>query len=416
MAWPHAAATTTRKREKPRKGAASERMARPGREPAEILTGGPSPKVAVVHEWLDTWAGSDRAAAQILAIWPQADLFVLVDFLPEADRAPFAGRRITTSFLQRMPFARRHFRKYVPLMRRAIESFDLSGYDMVISSAHAFAKGVRTRAGQYHLCYCYTPMRYAWAMEGEYLRDFGLARGPLAWLARRELATLREWDRAAAARVDDIVGISRFIAERIRVAYGREASVIHPPVDVAAFTPGGPKEDFYVVVSRLVPYKRVDAVVEAFRAMPGRRLVVIGDGPQRAAIEARRPANVRLLGHAPHEAVLDHLRRARAFLFAGEEDFGIAPVEAMACGTPVIALARGGLLETVVEGETGTFFDEPSPAAIAAAVERFDSLSPEVAPQRCRERALQFSAQAFRERFRDFAMAGLARHARGFAA
>ena len=183
-----------------------------------------------------------------------------------------------------------------------------------------------------------------------------------------------------------------------------------------AFTPGGPKEDFYVVVSRLVPYKRVDAVVEAFRAMPGRRLVVIGDGPQRAAIEARRPANVRLLGHAPHEAVLDHLRRARAFLFAGEEDFGIAPVEAMACGTPVIALSRGGLLETVVEGETGTFFDEPSPEAIAAAVERFDLLSPEVAPQRCRERAMQFSAQAFRERFRDFAMAGLARHARGFAA
>ena len=245
-------------------------------------------------------------------------------------------------------------------MARAVESFDLSGYDMVISSSHAFAKGVRTRPGQYHLCYCYTPMRYAWAMEGEYLQDFGLARGPVAWLARRQLAKLRDWDRAAAGRVDDMVGISHFIADRIRVAYGLEAKVIYPPVDVDAFTPAGAREGFYVVVSRLVPYKRVDAIVEAFRGMPGRELVVIGDGPQRAAIEATRPPNVRLLGHAPHEVVVDHLRRARAFLFAGEEDFGIAPVEAMACGTPVIALGRGGLLETVVEGETGLFFREPT--------------------------------------------------------
>ena len=390
--------------------AASEGMSNAGREPVEILAGGPRPRVAVVHEWLDTWAGSDRAVAQILAIWPQADLFVLVDFLPAADRAPFAGRRITTSFLQHLPFARRHFRKYVPLMARAVESFDLSGYDMVISSSHAFAKGVRTRPGQYHLCYCYTPMRYAWAMEGEYLQDFGLARGPVAWLARRQLAKLRDWDRAAAGRVDDMVGISHFIADRIRVAYGLEAKVIYPPVDVDAFTPAGAREGFYVVVSRLVPYKRVDAIVEAFRGMPGRELVVIGDGPQRAAIEATRPPNVRLLGHAPHEVVVDHLRRARAFLFAGEEDFGIAPVEAMACGTPVIALGRGGLLETVVEGETGLFFREPTPEAIAGAVARFESLEGTIKPQRCRAQAERFSEARFREEFRAFAEAGL----RGF--
>lgn len=391
-------------------------MSNPGREPEEILAGGPRPRIAVVHEWLDTWAGSDRAVAQILAIWPQADLFVLVDFLPEADRAPFAGRRITTSFLQGLPFARRHFRKYLPLMARAVASFDLSGYDMVISSSHAFAKGVRTRPGQYHLCYCYTPMRYAWAMEGEYLQDFGLARGPVAWLARQELAKLRAWDLAAAGRVDDIVGISRFISERIRLAYGREAPVIYPPVDVDAFTPGGTKEGFYVVVSRLVPYKRVDAVVEAFRGMPARELVVIGDGPQRAAIEARRPANVRLLGHAPHECVLDHLRRARAFVFAGEEDFGIAPVEAMACGTPVIALGRGGLLETVVADETGVFFSEPTAGAIAGAVERFEALSPAIRPERCRARALEFSIEAFHERFREFAERGWQAHRRERAA
>jgi glycosyltransferase involved in cell wall biosynthesis len=255
-------------------------------------------------------------------------------------------------------------------------------------------------------------MRYAWAMEGEYLQDFGLSRGPVAWLARRQLAKLREWDRAAASRVDDIAGISRFIAGRIRVAYGLEAAVIYPPVDVDAFTPGGTREGFYVVVSRLVPYKRVDAIVEAFRGMPGRELVVIGDGPQRATIEASRPPNVRLLGHAPHEAVLDHLRRARAFVFAGEEDFGIAPVEAMACGTPVIALGRGGLLETVVADETGVFFGEPTPAAIAGAVERFEAMSPAIRPDRCRERAMAFSTQVFRERFRSFAEARWSAHRR----
>ncbi len=369
-------------------------------------------KVAVVHEWLDTWAGSDRAAAQILAIWPQADLFTLVDFLPEADREPFAGRKITTSFLQHFPLARRHFRKYVSLMPRAVESFDLSGYDMVVSSSHAFAKGVRARPGQYHLCYCYTPMRYAWAMEGEYLQDFGLAHGPLGWLARRQLAKLRDWDRAAARRVNDIVAISRFVAGRIRAAYGREAPVIYPPVDVERFAFGERKEEFYVVVSRLVPYKRVDAVVEAFRRMPGRQLVVIGDGPQRAAIASDLPANVRLLGHAPQPVVADHLRRARAFVFAGEEDFGIAPVEALACGTPVIALGRGGLAETVAEGETGVFFPEPRPPAIAEAVLRFEALSPAIRPALCRESAMRFSESRFRDEFRVFAERGFESFAR----
>jgi glycosyltransferase involved in cell wall biosynthesis len=366
-------------------------------------------KVAVVHEWLDRYVGSERALAGILSIWPGADLFTLVDFMPQQERGFLGRRRITTSFLQHMPLARRHFRKYVPLFARAIESFDLSGYDMVVSSAHAFAKGVRTCSGQYHLCYCYTPMRYAWAMEGQYLQSSGLAHGPVAWLARRELAKLRAWDFEAAARVTDIVAISRYVAGRIRESYKREAPVIYPPVDVESFTPREPKESFYVVVSRLVPYKRVDAIVEAFARMPERELVVIGDGPQRAAIERGRSANVRLLGHAPQEAVLDHLRRARAFLFAGEEDFGIAPVEALACGTPVIALAKGGLLETVVEGETGLFFDEPSPAAIAAAVARFEALSPAISPQRCRARAMEFSTARFRREFEAFAVRGYER-------
>jgi glycosyltransferase involved in cell wall biosynthesis len=379
----------------------------------ERETGRASPRVAVVHDWLDTYAGSERALAGILSLWPKADLYTLVDYLPPADRGFLEGHRITTSFLQQLPLARRHFRKYVPLMPRAIESFDLAGYDMVVSSAHAFAKGIRTRPGQYHLCYCYTPMRYAWAMQGEYLRAFGLGGGPAGWLARRELAKLREWDRAAASRVTDIVAISRYVAGRIREAYGRDAPVIYPPVDVEAFTPRDAKDAFYVVVSRLVPYKRVDAVVEAFRRMPGRELVVIGEGPQRAMLEQGKPANVQLLGHASHEVVVDHLRRARAFVFAGEEDFGIAPVEALACGTPVIALGRGGLLETVVEGESGVFFPEPAPEAIVQAVERFEALAPAIAAGRCREQALKFSAATFRERFREFAENAWLGHQRG---
>jgi len=373
-----------------------------------MVAGGESPKVAVVHDWLDTYAGSERALAGILASWPQADLYTLVDFLPAADRGFLAGHRITKSFIQHLPLARRHFRKAVALMPRAVASFDLAAYDMVISSAHAFAKGVRTLPWQYHLCYCYTPMRYAWAMEGEYLRDFGLAGSPVAWLAKRELARLRHWDRESASRVTDLVAISRHVAGRIREAYGREAPVIYPPVDVDAFTLRMEKDPFYVVVSRLTPYKRVDAVVEAFRRMPSRKLVVIGEGPQRAAIERGAPPNVRLLGHAPHNVVVDHLQRARAFVFAGEEDFGIAPVEAMACGTPVIALGRGGLLETVVEGATGTFFPEPEPEAIAAAVERFEAMA-SIDAIRCRARAEEFSAAIFRARISAFATEGLRR-------
>ena len=375
---------------------------------------GPGPaRVAVVHDWLDTYVGSERALAGMLDLWPQADLFTMVDFLPAADRGFLAGHRVTTSFLQHLPLARRHFRKYVALMPRAVASFDLAAYDMVVSSAHAFAKGVRTHPGQYHLCYCYTPMRYAWAMEGDYLRDFGLAGSPLAWLARRQLARLRAWDRAAASRVTDIVAISRHVAGRIREAYGREAPVIYPPVDVDAFTLRAEKEPFYVVLGRLVPYKRTDAVVEAFRRMPSRRLVVIGDGPQRAAIARDLPPNVTLLGHAPHAVVVDHLRRARAFVYAGEEDFGIAPVEAMACGTPVLALARGALLETVVDGQTGLFFPTPDPQAIVEAVGRFEALSPALDPARCRARALEFSGAVYRTKLGEFAAAGYRRFREG---
>ena len=371
-------------------------------------------RVAVVHDWLSTYVGAERALKEILAIWPQAELFTLVDFLPPEQRAFLAGRRVTTSFLQHWPLARRHFRKYVAFMRRAVESFDLARFDLVVSSAHAFAKGVRTQPGQYHLCYCYTPMRYAWAMESEYLDAFGISWGPLGWLARRELAALRDWDRAAASRVTDMVAISAFVASRIRTAYGRDAPVIYPPVDVDAFQLHEAKEPYYVTVSRLVPYKNVATIVNAFREMPDRKLVVIGDGGEQRAIARQCPANVQLLGRVAESVVIHHLQRARAFLFAAVEDFGIAPVEALACGTPVIALARGGALETIRGSETsgadrtGVFFGEATPPSIADAVRRFEALAPAIDPRRCRARALEFSAERFRRELRAHADAGLA--------
>jgi glycosyltransferase involved in cell wall biosynthesis len=377
-------------------------------------SGGGFVKVAVVHDWLASYAGAERALEEILAIWPQAELFTLVDFLPPEDRAFLSGRQITTSFLQRLPFARRHFRKYVTWMRQAVESFDLSGFDLVVSSAHAFAKGVRTGPGQYHLCYCYTPMRYAWAMEGEYLDAFGISWGPLGWLARRQLAALREWDRAAAARVNDMVAISSFVASRIRFAYERDAPVVYPPVDVEAFQLHEAKGPSYITVSRLVPYKNVTAIVNAFRAMPDRELVVIGEGPQHRALARDCPANVRLLGRVPEAELVEHLQRARAFVFAAVEDFGIAPLEAHACGTPVIALAKGGALETIrgsdLDGldRTGIFFAEASPEAIVEAVRRFEALDPAIDARRCRARALEFSAPRFRREFQARAEAGFA--------
>jgi glycosyltransferase involved in cell wall biosynthesis len=233
----------------------------------------PAVRVAVVHDWLDTWRGGEMVLAEILRIYPDADLFALVDFLPQADRGALNGKRATTSFLQRVPFARAGFRFLLPLFPRAIESLDVSAYDLVISSSHAVAKGARTRPGQVHICYCYTPMRYAWDLRDQYLAQTGLDRGLRGFVAKRMLERLRTWDRAASKRVDHFVAISHYIAERIRRSYGRDSTVIYPPVAVEPVEPSPPRGSYYVTVSQLVPYKRVDLIVEAFRLLPERELI-----------------------------------------------------------------------------------------------------------------------------------------------
>jgi glycosyltransferase involved in cell wall biosynthesis len=356
------------------------------------------PQIAVVHEWLQTYAGSEKVVEQMLHVFPQGEVYALVNFLKEKDQAMLGGRRVQTSFLQRLPLAKRYFRGYLPLMPLAIEQFDLAKYDIILSSNHCVAKGVLTRADQLHLSYVHTPVRYAWDLQHEYLREAKLAWGLRSMAIRAMLHYIRLWDRAAADRVDVFLANSRYVAERIRKTYRRPAQVLYPPVDVERFTPGLDREDFYLAASRLVPYKRMDLVVEAFRKMPNRKLIVIGDGMDYKKIAARVTPNIKLLGAVDNQTLTQHMQTARAFVFASDEDFGIMPVEAQACGTPVLAFARGGALETVVDGQTGLFFKRQTVADITAAVERFESISSRLDPYRIRENALQFSIDAFRAR------------------
>lgn len=372
------------------------------------------PRIAVVHDWLLDFAGSERVLREILDIVPTADLFALVDLPDEELRAAIPQRARATSFLQSMPRARAWLRFYVPLMPLAIEQLDVSAYDIVISSSHAVAKGVITGPRQLHLSYVHTPMRYAWDLQHEYLRAAGLERGPLGWAARFALHRLRQWDVRTANGVDVFLANSAHVARRIRKAYRREAEVLHPPVDVAAFPLAERKEDFYLTVSRLEPYKRVDLLVEAFAAMPSRRLVVIGNGPQMRRLRARAPANVELRGRLPTPEVRDHMQRARAFVFAGIEDFGIVMAEAQACGTPVIAFADGGAAEIVrtemSSHPTGVLFAEQTAEAVVEALRRFEEDSPGFSPRSCRDNALRFDRAKFKQRFGQL----LSRHWQGF--
>jgi glycosyltransferase involved in cell wall biosynthesis len=358
-------------------------------------------RVAVVHDWLVANGGAERTLARILECYPQAELFTLVDFMPPAERAFLGERPIHTSFLQRLPFARRHYRRYLPLMPLAIESFDLTPFDLVISSSFCVAKGALTGPGQVHVSYVHSPMRFAWDLQHQYLREHGLERGVNSFLTRKLLHDLRMWDSRTANGVDHFITNSQFIAERVWKAYRRESVVIHPPVDTEFFQLAeGEREDYYLTASRLVPYKCTRLIIDAFAQMPERRLVVIGDGPEFARLRAAAPANVRMLGHQPDSVVREHMQRARGFVFAALEDFGITPVEAQACGTPVIAYGRGGVTESVVEGRTGLFFEEQTVESLLGAVEQFERRLAKFSAAEIRANALRFGAERFKQQFR----------------
>ncbi len=372
----------------------------------KFTEGNPSPTVSIMHEWLTEWGGSEDVVRLMLECAPGARLWATIDFLSPANRARLNVAEIRTTFLQQAPFAERHFANYLLLTPLAVESLDLRHADLIVSSSHAFAKGVLTTAQQLHLSYVHSPMRYAWDLHHQYLVDYGLDRGLKGMLARWVFHRLRIWDRQTANNVDLFLANSRHVQQRIWRAYRRRSRVLYPPVRTSSFQLQLAKEDFYVTVSRLVSYKRIDLIVEAFRSMPLRKLVVIGAGPELDAIRRRCPANVQLMGWQTDAVVQDYLGRAKAFVFAAHEDFGIAPVEALACGTPVIAYGVGGAAETVRNlrdhlQPTGVLFPHQSAKAIADAVQMFEDAGNVFHPDVCREWAETFSEERFRRQFSD---------------
>lgn len=364
-------------------------------------------KIAIVCDWLVTYAGAEKVLEQMLNVFPEADLFAVVDFLPEGQRDFIKNKKVTTTFIQNLPRARKKYRNYLPFMPIAIEQLDLSGYDVVISSSHCVAKGVLTGPDQIHISYVHSPVRYAWDLQHQYLREAGLTHGLKSKIARLIMHYMRIWDTRTSNGVDYFIANSHFIARRIWKCYRREAEVIYPPVDVDKFTFCDKKEDFYLTASRMVPYKKMDLIVEAFSKMPDKQLIVIGQGPDFNKIKKLAGPNVKLMGYQPDSVLQDYMQRAKAFIFAAEEDFGITPVEAQACGTPVIAYGKGGSLETVrgygeMEKPTGIFFSNPKVQDLVDAVSSFEEISQDITAKDCRENAEKFAISVFRKRFSDF--------------
>lgn len=364
-------------------------------------------KTAIVCDWLVTLGGAEKVIAEMIHCFPEADLFAVVDFLSAHERTIFANKVSTTTFIQKLPFARKKYRSYLPLMPLAIEQLDLSRYDVILSSSHAIAKGVITGPDQVHISYVHSPMRYAWDLQHQYLRESGLEHKFFkGWLARYYLHKMRLWDLRTATNVDYFIANSQFVARRVQKIYRRDATVIHPGIDTHKFVPHmGEKEDYYFTASRLVPYKKIDLIVDSFRAMPEKELVVIGTGPDYKKLLRKASPNIRFLGYQPDDVLIHYLQRARAFVFAAEEDFGLLPLEAQSCGVPVIAYGKGGALETVISdtsAPTGVFFDEQTPRSLIAAVKEFEKNYVSFTPQTCIDHAANFSLEVFRNKFKEF--------------
>jgi glycosyltransferase involved in cell wall biosynthesis len=361
------------------------------------------PRVALVHDWLTGMRGGERCLEVFCELFPEAPLYTLVH-VPGSVSAVIERRRIVTSFVQRLPRAASHYRRYLPLFPAAVRGFDLAGYDLVISLSHCAAKAVRRPAGALHLSYCFSPMRYVWDLYDDYF-------GARASVAVRALmppiaAALRAWDRRTDG-VDAFVAISQHIADRIRRVYGRSADVIYPPVDTARFRPVARPDDFYLVVAALVPYKRIDLAVAAANRLR-RRLLVVGSGPEARRLRALAGPTVEFVGWRPDAEVADLYARCRAVLFPAVEDYGIVPLEAAAAGRPTIALARGGALETMIglgraeAPPTALFFEDQTEAAMTKAILDFEAAEHRFDPAALRARAAEFDTAMFRRRVREY--------------
>jgi glycosyltransferase involved in cell wall biosynthesis len=365
--------------------------------------------VGIVADWFITYAGSEKVVAEFIKVFPEAELYSVVDFLSEENKKHFQNKKINTTFIQNLPKAKNKYQTYLPFMPLAIEQLDVSSHDIVLSSSHAVAKGVLTGPDQLHISYVHSPIRYAWDLQHQYLREAGLSKGVKALLAKWILHKMRMWDCRTANGVDHFVANSHFIARRIKKVYGRDADVIYPPVDVERFSLNENKDEYYFTASRMVPYKRIDLIVEAFSYMQNKKLIVIGDGPEMSKVKSKATKNVEILGYQSNEIMQSYMKNAKAFVFAAEEDFGITPVEAQACGTPVIAFGKGGSLETVrplsVDRPTGILFDTQDVKSIIESVEKFEQVRDTISHIDCRDHALKFSTERFNSEISNYVSA-----------
>ncbi len=355
--------------------------------------------IGIVADWLVVYAGAEKVIKEFIDLYPGSELYSVVDFLSDTSREQLHNKKAKTTFIQKLPFSKTKYQKYLPFMPLAIEQLDLSSHEVILSSSHAVAKGVLTGPDQLHISYVHSPIRYAWDLQHQYLQEAKLNNGVKGLLAKLILHKIRVWDYRTANGVDHFVANSKFISRRIKKVYGRHSDVIYPPVDVERFLLNENKDDYYFTASRLVPYKRIDLIVEAFSHMPDKKLVVIGDGSEMTKIKSKATKNIEILGYQENSVMQNYMRNAKAFVFAAEEDFGITPVEAQACGTPVIAYGKGGALETIrpigVDMATGIFFHKQDVASIIEAVSSFNSVSEKLEPNNCRKNAVKFSRERF---------------------
>lgn len=367
-------------------------------------------KKALVHDWYTVYGGAERCVESFTNIWDDFDHFSLIDDLSDPHRELILkGKKTKNSFIQKLPFWKKKYRTYLPLFPFAIEQFDLSDYELILSSSSSVAKGVLTKPSQLHIAYVYSPVRYAWDLYHQYLKESKLDSGIKGLLARYFLFKLRAWDFSTANRPDHYIAISQYVAKRIKKIYNKDAIVIYPPVDTDSFTLTTETRDYYITCSRMVPYKKIDLIVEAF-SKTNKKLIVIGDGPDFKKIKNLASSNVELKGYVEKDEMLGMIKRAKAFIFAAEEDFGIAPIEAQACGVPVIAYGKGGALETIIgvspEDEfsgkkvTGIFFKEQTTSSLLKAVNYFEKNQMLFDKKVIRTNAKRFSKDRFEKEFK----------------
>ena len=359
-------------------------------------------KIALVQDWLTELGGAEKVFQAIYQLYPNADIYTLVYNRKVLEKMNIAEEKVTSSFIQQFPFGKTKYRNYLPFFPKAIESFDLSTYDLIISSSYSVAKGICTNSNQSHICYCDSSVRYAWDLYDQYLTESNLKKGLKSMIVKHYLHKLRTWDIISTNRVDYFICNSNYIKKRIAKIYRRDAEVIYPPVAVVDFPFNKKKESYFITCSRLVPYKRIDLIVRTFSLFPNLKLKVLGDGPEMKRIKALAKSNVEILGYQSDEILRSELSKARAFVFAAEEDFGILPIEAQACGTPVIAYKKGGVLETVIENETGIFFNEQTVTSLSKGIEKFLSVENDFTHEKIRENSFRFIDAKFNEAFVKF--------------